>query len=391
MAKRAVQAQVVAVLPTDGTSTPSTVPPTNFHQAAVALALDPTQPLRWRIALLSASAIVVGMQFMVYMAASNAMYQKSCLSNEDCTIRGTFCQVVTQQCAGCSYGYGGSCVNFTAEQWIASFEFITSSTEQTAGVGSDRPFAQDYASHCDACYYGGRYVWGNEIQYNHVAFMSWRDWLTLIFVGFMISLYMSHEVRDIKLCEILASGGRGQMRAGAGWRVAIATLCAMRQFSVLIPLTVSVSLTVFAMGGDVLSVCLNSIALIFILDVDEAIYAHAVPDATRQWLSSRAAVQVSLMDQRAISFVQVGYVIFISASIPLTVASRLRYPKDGGLSYTGISLNVSAVGTVLATLCEPLAFVGVSGARRVATRFAVVSLRFAFGVGLWLVVLNYVI
>ena len=392
--------------------------PTDCHQVAAAFALSPRQPLLCRVVALSTSFGVALLQVVVLMAAARAPKERSCLTNDDCDTRATYCRPSIKQCDACSFGYGGACMpNVTAEAWIASQPVDLLSGQNGGTVARTFPRALDYASHCAACVAAdGRYGWMSTSEYNHVFFMNWRDWLALFFVAGIIGLFCSHEVRSVKLCEVLVLRSAAQ-RVGLGWRLGVSCVGAIRQYAVVTVLFSSVCIAIFSNGGDVLSVCLNAVALLFLLEVDDAIFAHAVPEEAKARWAALAAVRINAAEARIISWVKLAYVGLFALCIPLVTASRLRFPDTGGRQYDAECMNVGFIGTVLFNIVEPCAVAKVAAAprgRKTSTadaagavvvaaardgvrplqtavrRLVVVALRFSFGIGFWLVLLRIV-
>ena len=368
----------------------NTIKPSDCHQVAAVIALDPRQKSWHRLLALLGTAAVTLAQAVVLVAAGLATIERACLTNEDCTSRATYCRASTLQCDACSFGYGGACgANVTAAEWLASLPPGLLAGQNGGTISRALPEPADYATHCWACVdLDGHYSWASTSEYNNVYFMGWRDWFALVFVSFVIGLYIADEVRCIKINEVVLS----QSKAGLGWRLVIGLVSAVRQFAVLTSLLTSVCIGVLTTGGDVLNVCLNAVALVFLLEVDDAIYAHAMPENFKQWCTGHAVVTVGSADLRMFSSIKLAYVAIPTVGMPLAVSQRLRYPSTGGYGYTAPCLNVLAAATILFNLAEPLAFVGESGQglRRAARRLVLTALRFIIGAGVWLVMIRIV-
>ena len=127
----------------------------------------------------------------------------------------------------------------------------------------DGNFIKDeYETMCEACMDSrGKYTTSNEVEYNHVSFMKWRDWMSLALVSLIIAIFLARELElvSIKRCEALLRHG-GKRGAGAGWRAMLWFVCALRQFAILLQLGASVVVLIYAHGGDIFSVCVNAVA-----------------------------------------------------------------------------------------------------------------------------------
>ena len=376
-----------SIEPAEGEAKPGRlVPPTECHQLAAAIALHPMKPIRLRLVVLFASGIVTLMQLLALMAAYRSHLLASCLTNADCGTRFTYCRVSTQRCDLCKYGYGGACEQgVTAEMWLAR-----QPTDMASVNSRTYPELRDYASHCAACLSADddQYSWASAGEYNNVALMDWRDWLALVFVSFIVGLSLADEVRGIKFCEVALA--QSATTVGLGWRLAVGAIAAVRQYAVATSLFVSVVIAIFAHGGGIASVCFNAVALLFLLEVDDAILAHAVPETARAWCTTLATVRVDDADLRVVSCMKLAYIALCTVGIPLGTAWRLRLPNTGGYEYTSDCLFVLFFATIVVNAAEPLALVGMGdGHRRVARRLATVIARWTFGFGMWLVCLNF--
>ena len=91
----------------------------------------------------------------------------------------------------------------------------------------------EYETMCEACMdLRGKYTTSNKVAYNHVSFMKWRDWMSLVHVSLIIAIFLARELVSIKRCEALLRHG-GKRGAGAGWRAMLWFVCALRQFAIL--------------------------------------------------------------------------------------------------------------------------------------------------------------
>ena len=111
---------------------------------------------------------------------------------------------------------------------------------------------------------------GNRIAGN-VKAMSSFDWTTLLLAAAFLSLASIGELKDIRLytialdrCETL----------GRGWRRALNLLGGVRRWTFLPALMCAVCDLVAIAGGDALSLCLNTIAVLFLYDVDNIAFGE---------------------------------------------------------------------------------------------------------------------
>ena len=105
------------------------------------------------------------------------------------------------------------------------------------------------------------------------------DYMAVFLVAMLVALCCAGELRDIKLCEIEV---RRHGAAAPAWvRRAVVVLSAARQFA-LVPLVItSVPYVLFYRGSDALSLCFNAVAILFVLEIDDVVFAVWIPDATK--------------------------------------------------------------------------------------------------------------
>ena len=192
--------------------------PSTFRHTAAAVALDPELPLVHRLVSAAASLAMTLVQLILLVSVSRANWEAACMTNNDC-MRGTFCRPSRGRCIACGHDFGGSCdLNMTAALWIVSLPEPSTPLQATMLDVAEG----DYEYMCAGCVNpsNGRYIWANEIERNHVAFMQWRDWLALSFASLIMALFAAHELHEIKLGDALVRErtiSRGAA-LGLGWR-----------------------------------------------------------------------------------------------------------------------------------------------------------------------------
>ena len=235
--------------------------PASFVHVTMAWSLNVEKPMSHRVACLGAAVTLTLVQLLTLVSFTRASFEGACTSNDDCTqrTRGTWCRVQKGRCASCIFG--DACgANGSSAAWIASLPSPDSPMQQALFDGN---FIKDeYETMCEACMDSrGKYTTSNEVEYNHVSFMKWRDWMSLALVSLIIAIFLARELElvSIKRCEALLRHG-GKRGAGAGWRAMLWFVCALRQFAILLQLGASVVVLIYAHGGDIFSVCVNAVA-----------------------------------------------------------------------------------------------------------------------------------
>ena len=348
--------------------------PASFVHVTMAWSLNVEKPMSHRVACLGAAVTLTLVQLLTLVSFTRASFEGACTSNDDCTqrTRGTWCRVQKGRCASCIFG--DACgANGSSAAWIASLPSPDSPMQQALFDGN---FIKDeYETMCEACMDSrGKYTTSNEVEYNHVSFMKWRDWMSLALVSLIIAIFLARELVSIKRCEALLRHG-GKRGAGAGWRAMLWFVCALRQFAILLQLGASVVVLIYAHGGDIFSVCVNAVATLFLLELDEALFFHGLPERARAWVEEHGALLVSEREARVLDWSRVAYVVAFAVGIPASCATRLAYPADGWQDWVSHTLYpMMGLTCVASFVAEPAALGGGAGA--MCERFGCLLLRF---------------
>lgn len=121
-----------------------------------------------------------------------------------------------------------------------------------------------------------------EIQPDEISFLSLTsiansDKITLLVAALVVSFNVAREVRDIRLCNLTIEA----RAAGSRWRYPLYAVGWLRQYVVVPSLVCSVPLLVLLKGSDTTSICLNTVAVLFLLELDNQAYEHGLNDRTR--------------------------------------------------------------------------------------------------------------
>ena len=120
---------------------------------------------------------------------------------------------------------------------------------------------------------------------------------------------------------------------------------------------------------------MNAVATLFLLELDEALYFHGLPECTRAWCEEHGALIVSEREARVLDWSRVAYVVAFAVGIPASCATRLAYPADGWQDWVSNTLFLMMGLTCVASfVVEPTALGGGAGA--MCERFGCLLLRF---------------
>lgn len=259
------------------------VPPGNFHQATAVSCLDNDSPTQKRVLRVLSSFAVLALQMQVLIGVMAGASNESCRNNVDCG-PGWIC-AARGACVLCL----DNGVNDGKTAWWAD-----DATNATAFCS--QPNLADYpdgVAGCDACYDPaiGSDTWNlgrNSAQEIHdaVSIMRSVDWLALLLVSLVVGLSIASELEDIKLCQFLAQQrGReseSSSNASPSWvRSVLFILAAARQFGFLPIVLQTIPALVMWRGSDALSICFNGLAVLFLLEIDDILFAHFMPSSAR--------------------------------------------------------------------------------------------------------------
>ena len=101
---------------------------------------------------------------------------------------------------------------------------------------------------------------------NNAAAMVTFDWLVLLLTAIVAAMTVVAELRDITLC--LLALDRADPPVPAGWRVALRTLAVVRRCTFLPLLVLMIPLVVVFKSGDALSICFNTVAVLFLAEIE---------------------------------------------------------------------------------------------------------------------------
>ena len=355
--------------------------PTNFHHASIAVCLDPSMPCIWRIGMLCGSAVIVIVQLFVIVSVWVGIGFNTCQAGTECTA-GFWCKHSRARCDLCilpglpaqpglglpplSFCTAGSPLptNVIAETWAAVLNSIPDASLHVQ--------VSDYSSHCDSCYSSAtgfsnfQDVWRVRIEG-----MAPQDHISLIFASIIIALCASNELRDVQLGTLISStSDRPTGWRGALLQVALWLLGTLRRFAVLGCLPNTVCSLVSIRGADALNICLNAVAVCFVLEIDNLVYEHGTSTALREWCTEHARPSLTAADDRAVNWARITSVVGVTASIVMGL--QLERWKASVEDARVAAFAVFALATMPPLLAE-------AAARRSAR--AVLSMAVGFGMG----------
>ena len=133
--------------------------------------------------------------------------------------------------------------------------------------------------------------------------MALLDWTSLVLCSYVVGLNVAGEIKDISLCEISATLRAKEL--SLPWRVALATLGRIRSQFFLGAVMGAVPGVVLTQGGSAMAVAFNSIAILFIMDIDNLSYQFLLGERAKERVDAMGHVNLDRDHARALSLTKV--------------------------------------------------------------------------------------
>jgi hypothetical protein len=289
--------------------------PCNFHQATYFFNLRQKRlnEKRTRLMMFLSSALI-WLQLISVLAFVYGIYNSTCGRNSDC-FAGQFCSpsgLKQMLCHPCVREWSSLCaadgsfvttVGFSANLWEKSIW-----PEQRAD-------ANTFHKMCLACVVEGAYLPGRDAARGNVTKMSSADVFIFGLCLALISLSVVNELRDIFLCSLsrledpVVTAAAYQRRADGMKPIPLAILslvpsaCSnwkthwvlflhqcLRQYAVLPVLIMAIPMLVVVQGSSGVSICLNSVGVLFVLEMDNLAYQFGIQEQDREVMEAEGAI-----------------------------------------------------------------------------------------------------
>ena len=269
--------------------------PHSFHQTTIYYGLvRPDTPPRRKYGLLAASIGIVFLQCFVASGLSVGVSMSTCRDNQDCG-EGTYCEIGI--CDTCDIEWKHCC--------------HTNNTKMCYWDDKGSQGEKSRQAMCDNCVTDRGFQSSGDVARDRVDSMMLQDWLTLFLASIVISFAIFAEIRDLTLCEIALRDISQKREVPRGWRFAIGGLNFARCYIMLPNVILSVMELVLNDGGRVKEVCLNTVAVLFLLEVDDLAFLHGLGERTRMEAEEHAGARVTDDDLGTINSVKFVCVIAV--------------------------------------------------------------------------------
>ena len=276
--------------------------PTSFHQATIYNGLvRPNTTPRRRYGLLAASIGIVFLQCFVATGLASGVTMSTCSEQADCS-RGTFCDEGI--CDWCEEDYRGCC---------ATNSTGTCKRGEADGVISGKGLE----GMCTTCTTSKGFENFHDVVIDRVDSMLLQDWFALLLASIVVAFAVFAEIRDCMLCDIALREISKRRDVPRGWRFAIGGLNAARYFVLVPNILCSVMLLVLNDGGRVRDICLNTVAVLFLLEVDNLAFLHGLSERTRMEAEENAGLHehVTEHDLQSMDAVKLACVLAIPSAV----------------------------------------------------------------------------
>jgi hypothetical protein len=140
-------------------------------------------------------------------------------------------------------------------------------------------------------------------------------------------------MRDVMLCAFLVRQ-RVQDATPAWIPRALFVLSLLRQFGFLPRLASTIPVLVFWKGATAVDIFLNAVAVLFLLDLDNAIFSYFVSEETRIEVEVAGRPAVGEDERRMLSTTKHVHAVIVALAIPLSVGIVLL-GMNGDLAASG--------------------------------------------------------
>ena len=168
-----------------------------------------------------------------------------------------------------------------------------------------------------------------------VKAMASYDWSTLLVASCLVGLACSQELGDIYLTTKLlqrlsapADGGCCSLENLLYFGLQL--LAVLRRHCFLPSLVMIIPHMVYNQGGDCLTVCFNTVAVLFLSDLDNNMYAYGLSESLKREVERRGRVTMSSSEASTLNLVKTLHMLMIMYVIMMGTYFKLGITSLGG-------------------------------------------------------------
>lgn len=155
---------------------------------------------------------------------------------------------------------------------------------------------------------------------NNINAMGFLDWITLMFAAYIVAMTVCGELKDLELCSI-AQGRLGDKLDNSS-RLVMGLGAELRRSIFLPGMLCNVGLLVGIRGGDSLSICFNTVAILFMAEADNMAYIFGLAEPQKARMELAGRIELTGEDAQRLLHTRSVYVPIVIVGILVTVASR---------------------------------------------------------------------
>ena len=304
--------------------------PSSIHHAITAGAFVRQGKPIAQVGLLLLSASIVTLQIMALTAIFTGVSRPTCSTSDDCPISGMYC--LTGR-----YGkYCGRCTQAMlplAAICCSGDKFDIGQTDMCApAIATAGEDPRNGPPYCAACSGGSLLQDELKVRMNQIRPM---DTVVIIITLIVVIAAIAAEARDVHVCGLLRiqlTNGRYHdlMSLNAGFAVVECV-----RLGICLPFVfLTVPELIAFRGQDAVNVCMNTVAVLFVLELDDIIYAQILDESTRSHYEEKHVIVLSKRDAKWLKGSRVIYMVltFVSVIVELQAYQGKIGMVMGGLS-----------------------------------------------------------
>jgi hypothetical protein len=158
-----------------------------------------------------------------------------------------------------------------------------------------------------------------DMIYDNVDAMGIFDWTALLFTSYIVGLTVIGELKDMMLCKIAIERLGDKL---GPWRYPIVVGIFLRRTFFLPLMLGTVGVLVVFRGGDSLSVCFNTVAILFMAEADNMAYHFGLAEPQKARMETDGRVALTTEDSQRLQQTKMVYLPVIIAGIAIAVMVR---------------------------------------------------------------------
>lgn len=326
--------------------------PTNWHQSVVYFAALPrdAEDSGRRICAMIGSVVIVLSQCMTVSAILAGTITPSCETNAHCR-QGTYCsfsfRITRRRCEYCGMTHLPvyNPWNFSSSMDVFNETLVAEACGNPLRFARDTGPAQYFADRktevsawCEACVSAIDMTADTFEPIGHmeanIAAMGPFDWVALMFATVVVALTVVGELKDIEL--VMLARRHANDKLNSGWRFAFSLLTGIRRWMFLPSLVCTVPVLVLYLGGDALSVCFNTVAVLFTCELDNVAYSILLNERVKTRVEERGRVELEDEEAVVLARSKALHAGLIVASVPTVVWTATDLGFDGIAIVAGV-------------------------------------------------------